>query len=174
MLMLLQVPPIAIGQPDSSGRSNSVEQFQSLNTTVLSVQRILEEYITYDLFKKIGYQKTLFDFGVVDQTARSKAFEIAEKMKNMMMTDEVITEFLESQGVVFSTDKLFKSPEELMGLSNGDVDPKMRGMLGNKSHDAAPSRERQSNDSLSKGNQKTMVRNSTFGGYPYTYEPRTD
>lgn len=172
ILMLLQVPPIAVGQPDSSGRSNSVEQFQALNTTVLAVQNVLEEYITYDLFKKIGYEKVLFDFGVVDQTARTKAFEIAEKMKNMMMTDEVIQEFLESQGIVFSTEKLFKDVEEIQALEGVAPDPQ-------KQYDNAPSRKRQdgsSNSTLSKANTQTMVRNAQdkFNSFPYVYEPRTE
>jgi len=176
MLMLLQVPPIAVGQPDSSGRSNSVEQFQALNTTILSVQRILEEQISFDLFKKVGFEKVMFDFGIVDQTARMKAFEIAEKMKNMMMTDEAITEFLESQGVVFQTDKLFKDPMELMGpMSNGNVPSNMRGSIGNKPMDSAPSRQRQdasSNSVRSKANESTLVRNAEdkYKQYPYVFE----
>jgi phage portal protein BeeE len=171
MLMLLQVPPIAVGQPDSSGRSNSVEQFQALNTTILSVQKILEEYFTYDLFKKIGYDKVVFDFGIVDQSARVKAFEIAEKMKTMMMTDEVIQEFLESQGIVFSTEKLFKDKEEILELSGKMLGPQ-------KQYDNAPSRQRQdasSNSTLSKANTQTMVKNSIedkYSKYPYVYEAK--
>jgi hypothetical protein len=192
ILMLLQVPPIAVGQPDASGRSNSVEQFNALNTTVLSIQRILEELFSYDLFPKIGYDKALFDFGVLDQTARMRTFEIAEKMKNMMMTDEAIQEFLESQGIVFNTKVLFKDPVEMAedmaeatgklsdteDMSNDDVAQGSEGMIGNKPHDSAPSRQRQDatgNSVRSKANEKSMVRNAevknvtNFGSYPYTF-----
>ena len=167
ILMLLQVPPIAIGLPDSSGRSNSVEQFQSLNTTILSLHKLLEEYLTYDLFPKIGYDKVVFDFGILDQTARLKAFEIAEKMKTMMFTDDAILEFLESQGVVFSTEEVFKDPMEILEQQTA--------ITAKQDNDGAPSRKRQganNNDTLSKANQSTMVRNAIdtdnkFAKYPY-------
>lgn len=174
MLMLLQVPPIAVGMPDASGRSNSVEQFQALNTTVLAIHKTLEEYFSYDLFKKIGFEKNIFDFGVVDQTSRTKAFDIAEKMKNMGMTDDVIIEFLESQGVVFSTTKIFKEVEELLKEQG-----KMEGPQ--EQYDNAPSRKRQDavgNSTLSKANTQTMVKNSIetekskFDKYPYIFEPK--
>ena len=172
ILMLLQVPPIAIGVPDSSGRSNSVEQYQALNTTVLNVQRILEEEFTYDLFPKIGFKDVEFSFGILDESARQRVFEMAEKMKNMMMTDEAITEFLESQGVVFETSKLFKDPEELAKLSNKDVAQGNEGMIGNKSQDSAPSREGQNKQDLSKASKKEKVMNaiSKYDKYPYVYE----
>lgn len=171
ILMLLQVPPIAIGLPDSSGRSNSVEQFQSLNTTILSLHRLLEEYFTYDLFPKIGYEKVVFDFGILDQGARLKAFEIAEKMKKMLFTDDAILEFLESQGIVFSTEEVFRDPideAEDMAEATGKKD-------SSEESEDAPTRQRQgknNNDTLSKANQSTMVRNSIdttskFSKYPY-------
>lgn len=173
ILMVLQVPPIAIGQPDSSGRSNSTEQYQGLNTTVLNVQRIMEDDITYDLFKKIHFDDNDFRFGVLDETTRQKTFEMAEIMKNMMMTDEAIKEFFESQGMVFETDKLFKDPAELMNMSNADVKQGNEGSIGNKSQDQAPSRKKQGNAQLSKANQREMIKNSNddkFENYPYKYE----
>jgi len=173
ILMLLQVPPIAIGQPDSSGRSNSVEQFQSLNTTVLNVQRILEDDLTYDLFPKIGFTDTEFRFGVLDESARKTAFEMAEIMKNMMMTDDAIKEFFQSQGIVFETSKLFKDPMEMANLTNKDVKQGSEGMIGNAGQGEAPSRKGQGNKQLSEANQKEMVKNAEdvkFNNYPYKYE----
>jgi hypothetical protein len=181
MLMLLQVPPIAIGQPDSSGRSNSVEQFNALNSTVLGIQRVLEENISYDLFPKIGFDKVLFDFGVLDQTARLKVFEIAEKMKTMLFTDEAIKEFLESQGIVFETKELFKDP-----VAEAGAMAMAQGLGKQEQADDAPSRKRQDatgNKELSKANQKTMVRNSfaeskvnthKFGSYPYAFTSKEE
>ena len=172
ILVLLQVPPIAVGKPDSSGRSNSVEQYQALNTRVLAIQRIIEEVNSYDLFPKIGYDSNDFVFGVLDESVRMHVFETAKIMKDMMMTDEAITEYLEAQGVVFDTSKLFKEPEELKGLSNEDVGLGNEASIGNKPHDNAPSREGQKGDSISKANQSVMVKNakSKYDEYPYVFE----
>ncbi|RLD77913.1 MAG: hypothetical protein DRJ15_12585, partial [Bacteroidetes bacterium] len=98
MLMLLQVPPIAVGVPDSSGRSNSVEQYQALNSTVLAIQKVLEDDFTYDLFPKIGFDNAIFEFGMLNESTRKSTLEMGQIMKNMMMTDKAITEFFESQG----------------------------------------------------------------------------
>lgn len=172
ILMLLQVPPIAVGMPDNSGRSNSNEQYQALNTTVHAMHILLEDVFTYDLFPKINFGKVIFDFGVVDQSTRLRTFEIAEKMKNMLFTDEAITEFLESQGVVFNTKTLFKEPPQ--DLSNSDVPQNMRGMIGNKPQSTAASKQTQDDVQVSKKNQQVMVKNSNdkFNQYPYTYEVR--
>jgi hypothetical protein len=172
ILVLLQVPPIAVGKPDSSGRSNSVEQYQALNTRVLAIQRIIEEVNSYDLFPKIGYESNDFVFGVLDESVRMHVFETAKIMKDMTMTDEAITEYLEAQGVVFETSKLFKEPEELAGLSNKDVGFGNEASIGNKSHDSAPSREGQKGDGISKANKSVMVKNadSKYDSYPYVFE----
>lgn len=170
IIILLQVPPIAVGLPDSSGRSNSVEQYQALNTRVLAIERILEEHFSYDLFPKVGYDDNDFVFGVLDESVRKGTLEIAKIMKDMMMTDEAITEYLESQGVVFETTKLFKEPEELMGMSNKDVGAGNEASIGNKPHGDAPSREGQKGNSISDANKSKMVKNSKFDAYPYVYD----
>jgi hypothetical protein len=182
ILMVLQVPPIAVGMPDSSGRSNSVEQYQALNTRTLSIQRLLEDVFTFDLFTKIGYDLNRFKFGVLDETARTKVFENVQIMKNSMFSDEAITEYLQSQGIVFSTDKIFKDPveeaekmQEAIGESNDTVGTGNEGSIGNKNKDLMPSRMRQNPNQISKANTKTMVRNSEislpdYSKFPYVIE----
>lgn len=179
ILILLQTPPISIGKADASGRSNSVEQYAGLNTRVHSIHKNLEDDITFDLFPKINFDKVSFRFGALDMGASDKIFNTVQVMKNSMFSDEAILEFLESQGVVFDVDKVFNKPEDLLpkesgdGLSNKSVGTGNEGMLGNKSADSAPSRQRQGNGQLSKANQSSMVRNS-FNNYPYTYEVLSD
>lgn len=172
IIILLQVPPIAIGLPDSSGRSNSVEQYQALNTRVLAIERIIEESHSYDLFPKIGYDNNDFIFGVLDESIRKSTFEIAKIMKDMMMTDEAITEYLETQGVVFDSKKLFKEPEDFADMSNKDVGAGNEASIGNKPHGNAPSREGQKGNSISDANKEVMVKNSKskFDNYPYVYD----
>jgi len=171
ILMLMQVPPIAIGMPETSGRSNSVEQFQSLNTRVYSIQRCIEDFITYNLFEQIGFQDSVFEFGVLDEAVRTKVFENVQLMRQAQFSDEAIVEYLESQGVVFETNKILKTPEELSVMSNKDLGTGNEGIKGNISADAAPSRARQNAQELSKANKKVMVKNSLpdYSHYPYQY-----
>ncbi len=172
ILMLLQVPPIAIGMPDSSGRSNSLEQYQALNTTVLAIQQILEDDFTYDLFPKIGFDKATFEFGVLDQTMRMKTLEMVEKMVNMRFSEDAIKEFMEAMDMTFETKELFKEDPVEMGMSNKDIGAGQEGQLGNTAQKEAPSRKAQGTGQIQKANQKEMVRNSKgkYEKYPYIYE----
>lgn len=173
ILMLMQVPPIAIGMPETSGRSNSVEQFQAMNTRVFSIQKCLEDFTTHDLFYRIGLDGYDFEFGVLDETTRTKVFENVQLMRQSQFSDEAIVEYLESQGVVFETDKVLKSPEELAAMSNKQLGTGNEGIKGNKSADAAQSRNRQNQQELSKANTKPMmVQNSLpdYTKYPYTFD----
>lgn len=188
IIMVIQTPPIAMGMPDSSGRSNSVEQNQSLGTRVLNIHTIVNEYITYDLFPKINFKKNEFLFKTLDETNRTRILENVQVMKNTMFTDEAITEYLEEQGMIFNTKELFKDPveeakkmqeafpdkeeeDEKGGMSNKDVGTGNEGSIGNKSADSAPSRQRNATSTISKKNTKTMVKNSkNYEGYPYSYE----
>ena len=182
IIMLIQTPPISMGMSDSSGRSNSVEQNSSLNTRVKSVHDVTSDYFTYDLFPKINFGKNDFLWGTLDDTDRTRILENVQIMKNSMFTDEAITEYLEVRGLTFETKKLFKDPaEEAKKMaesmptpegpdSNKDVKTGNEGSIGNKSADAAPSRQRQSTNTLSKANGKSMVKNSKYNEYPYNYE----
>ena len=99
ILILLQVPPISVGKPDNSGRSNSVEQGSSLSTRIKNVQYILEDLFSYDLFPKMGFEKNDFKFGSIDFGMTARVMETVQIMKNSMFTDEAITEFLTALGV---------------------------------------------------------------------------
>lgn len=184
ILQLMQVPPIAVGVPDSSGRSNSVEQNQSLNTRVKSLHRVLEDSFTYDLFPKINFAKNEFTFTVVDNVVMEQALSNIQLMRNAMFTEEAMKEYLDNLGITFTTETVFKDPVEMAeemkeatsedsedsGMSNKSVGTGNEGSIGNKSADSAPSRMRQTNQSVSKANRKQIITNSKFNGYPYNYE----
>lgn len=156
--MLLQVPPLAVGITDTSGRSDGAEQRQYLNTRIYNIQRILEDEITFDLFPKMGWGKVNFRFGVLDETVRTRVFETVQMMRNSMFTEEAIIEYLNSQGVVFETDKPLLSQEDIQQMSNKDLGTGNEGMKGNVSTDAAQSRKRQNEGDLSKKNQSVQVK----------------
>lgn len=175
ILMLMQVPPITMGKPDASGRSNSVEQDSALAVRIKSLQKQLEDDNTYELFPKIGFDGSEFKYGVIDINEKTRIFENVQLMRNAQFTEDAIKEYLESEGLSFQTKQLLKDPMEMqekmqekMGLGNKDVGTGNEGMLGNKSADAAPSRQRQPSGTAS---EATLVKNSNpadkFSKYPY-------
>jgi len=113
ILALLNVPPIAMGFPDMSGRSNSVEQFRSLNIRVNSFHEIIEDYVTYDLFPKIGFEKVELEFGAIDDMTLKSKMEVVTLMRNANFTNEAIEEWLNEQNIFFKTKKLFEEPMEM-------------------------------------------------------------
>lgn len=152
--ILLQVPPLALGMTDTSGRSDGAEQRQYLYTRVYAIQKLLEDEMTFDMFPKMGYEKVEFSFGVLDETVRTRIFETVQMMRNSQFTEEAIQEYLESQGAVFDTDKVLYSMDDIQQLSNKDLGTGNEGMKGNKSADAAQSRQRQNDEDLSKKNRE--------------------
>jgi hypothetical protein len=123
MLALLQVPPIAIGFPDQSGRSNSVEQNAALSTRIKSVHNILEDTITYELFPRMGNNKVYFEFGTLDNKSMKSIMETVKIMRDAGMTDEAVTEWLITENIIFKTNEIFKEPEP-MGMPGGEKDTK--------------------------------------------------
>lgn len=133
ILSLLQVPPIAIGKMDVSGRSNSVEAYSSLATTVYSIQQSIEDDITYDLFPKMGFEKCLFNFGVLDYVNEEKVFKIIDLMKKSGFSDEAITEWMNTQGLFFNTKTIFKEePVEMDAGTNPGFVKKSKGDLSKR------------------------------------------
>lgn len=152
---LLQVPDIAVGISDNGGRADGAEQREYLNTRVFNIHRLLEDDITFDLFPKIGFTKVEFVFGILDETVRTRVFENSMTMRNAMFTPEAILEYLDSQGVIFTSPKPLLSIEDAARMqSAAETQTGNEGSLGKKSADAAPSRARQNSQDVSKANRK--------------------
>jgi len=98
ILMLLQVPPITVGLPGDSNRSNSDAQERSLSTRVKSIQKVVGEALNYDLFPKIGYDKIELVFNSPDEKDITKILEEAERMKTIGFKIEIIEKYLEHEG----------------------------------------------------------------------------
>jgi hypothetical protein len=152
---LLQVPEIAAGISDSSGRNVGAEAREYINTRVFNIHSLLEDDITYDLLPKSGFDRVEFVFGIMDETVRTRIFETTMTMRNAQFTPEAILEYLADQGVVFETSKPLLSQEDIAAMSNKDLGTGNEGMAGKKSADAAPSRARQNGQDLSKANRQT-------------------
>lgn len=159
ILILLQVPPIAVGKADQSGRSNSVEQYTALDTRIRAIQVNLEELFTNDLLPKLGFSKVEFKFNTLDFKRMKELIDMAQVAKNAMFSEDAIRELMAKNGLEFETETLFDKPPEPV-LGNSKVGTGNEGSIGNKDKDQMPSRKRQDNSTISKKNQKVMVRNT--------------
>ena len=155
---LLQVPPISLGQPDSSNRSNSDTQEGSLYTRIMSIYRLVEDSFDFDLFPKIGMDKIEFTFNPPNRIALSRVIENAMKLKEMNAEDKSISEYLDFEG--FPVKIKFKKIEDMMPQgNNNDLDPSRRGKLDDESSKKIGSGEESStrqDQLVSKGNTDTF------------------
>jgi len=157
ILSLMQVPPLAVGKMDQSGRSNSTEAFGAMYSAIYAVQELLEEDCTYELFPKMGFDKVSFEFGIIDYINEERVFKIVTMMKQSQFKDEIIAEWLSSQGLQFNTMDIFNP---LMAQTPNGVQ---------KQDDTAPSRQRKASDAPNKSyatpttRQDQIVRNSWDG-----------
>jgi hypothetical protein len=154
LLALLQVPPIVMGFPDMSGRANSSEQQSSLNVRVNSIQQILEDYVTYELFPKMSYDKVMLEFGALDEKAMKQTMETLVMMKNAGFSNEAMTEWLREQDMFFETKKVFNEPEDMMmGMKEGGNDKNATGQS-----EGAPSRARKGEGEANKQKDQISTR----------------
>lgn len=161
-LNLLQVPPISVGLPDNSNRSNSDAQERALNTRIRSIQRNLEDTISYDFMPNLNFEKVTLKFNVIDDKALDSYLQMAERMKNMGFKEELIKDFLESKGFDLPEGDIFEAvdvnPETGMPLPKGS-DPQAAASFTKKSMDMMPSRQGKmpgtANKKIGSGEQST-------------------
>jgi hypothetical protein len=160
--ILLRVPPIDVGIPDSSGRSNADAQSNNFHTHVGALRKIVEDAVNFDLLPKINKSNNLLRFGPIDRFAEKQVYEVAQIMKSIGMKTEVIEEYLADKGIVFEEEELFEDPVEQAAQMadatnvaspdgsknprNKDMAPSRRGKgtgEGNKAQDEVTTREDQ-------------------------------
>jgi hypothetical protein len=110
-LVLLRVPPIDAGIPDSSGRSNADAQSNTMETSILSFKKNVEDFINFNLFPKINMGTYLLRFSPISRVAEKSAFEVAQIMQSLGMDKEVIQEYLTDKGILFSKKQIFTEPK---------------------------------------------------------------
>ena len=125
IFMLLRVPPIVVGLPDNSNRSNSDAQIKSFNIDNQSVRDIVQESFNDELFPKLGLSYAKFSWNPIDKRNEKDDVEIAERLINMGANKDRVEEFLRNTGLELPKGKLFTN----------DVPVK-------KSEDMFPSRQR--------------------------------
>jgi len=135
ILMLLQVPPVLMGKPDQSNRSNSDTQEISLFTRIVSIHRILEDSFEFDLFPKIGYEKIKLLFNPINKISTSRILENAERIRNIGADEKTIDAYLKIEGF----------PIEVKFKKEGEKET----IIEKKSEDMYPSRKRKLDDEIS-------------------------
>lgn len=131
ILIALRIPPSDAGIPDASGRSNADAQSNNLITHITSWKTVVADAVSHDLFPKIGKESHIMRFSPSDRFAEKQVFEVLQLMQSMMMTKDVMQEYLIDKGIIFDTDKWFEDPPEPT-MDAGSKNP--------RSKDTAPSR----------------------------------
>lgn len=111
MLMFLKVPPILMGLPDNSNRSNSDAQIRAMNLANESDRRLISYYFNNVLFPLIGITST-FSWNPIDKRDEREDIEIAEKLIAMGADPEVIEEYLRNAGLALPKGKKLFLPRE--------------------------------------------------------------
>ncbi len=111
IVILLRVPPIDIGIPDASGRSNADAQSNSFATHIQSFKQVITDGIN-EMFVKVNKGNNAIMFGPTDRFAEKMVFEVCLTMKQIGFTDSAIQEYLYDKGMVWSTTKMFETHED--------------------------------------------------------------
>lgn len=181
ILMLLQVPPITVGLPGDSNRSNSDAQERSISTRVKSVHQVVAEALNYDLFPKIGYDKIELVFNSPDEKDITKILEEAERMKTIGFKIEVVEKYLEHEGFPIEGKLIDKKMYESEGESKSDdMFPSRKGKLEGESNQKIGSGEAGStrkDQLVSKGKSTSfslVSKGGTFGKESTISESKTE
>lgn len=118
-LILLRIPPIDAGIPDASGRSSADAQANSVESTITSMKKTVQDYINFDLFPKINKSTFLIEFGPMNRFAFKQFIGVAKELRDIGMSDDAIEEYLKDSGIFFEAATLFKKVEDPMTAQFG-------------------------------------------------------
>jgi len=145
-LILLRVPPTDAGVRDASGRASSDSQSNNFTTSVVALRKLVEDYVNFDLFKKINKGNSLLRFAPADRFFEKKVFEGVQILKSIGFSNEGIREYLEDNGMYFGTEKLLEDIPDPNELLTQDTAPSRTGKgssEGNKKQETVSTREDQ-------------------------------
>jgi len=154
LLMLMQVPPVLLGDNNDTSKGIATEMRKQFNDYVKSIQRTVSRYEERELFPKLGAPSVALKWGEADATAHKEIMETVRSMRQAQMTSDAIEEYLEMRGMAFETDQVFKTDEQLARMNNKDLGTGNEGIKGNESADTAQSRERQSENDMQRQSQQ--------------------
>jgi hypothetical protein len=112
ILTLLRVPPIIAGIPDNSNRSNSeVQSRKAFDGRVISLQDVMEDEFTLELFPKIGWSNAEFEFAPIDKRAEKDDIEIAVALKNLGLDNDSLLQYIKDVGIQLREGATLESTE---------------------------------------------------------------
>lgn len=120
ILRALHVPPIVVGLPDNSNRSNSESQIKAFNIRLKMIQNAFADEINNELIPKLGFSGVKIQFNPVDKRSEKDDIEIAEKLVNMGLKKDAVEHFLKQSGIELPKGELFdkEQPEEVKKPDN--------------------------------------------------------
>ena len=108
--MITRIPPSWVGIRDGGGRGQSETETLSFLSRIKKLQQKIESAINKYLLPKLGYKNIKFKFHPVSMTDEKAVMEVAERMKNMLLEDEVILHYMTEKGIQIPVDAKFKEP----------------------------------------------------------------
>ena len=124
ILMLTKVPPIWLGIPDSSNRSNSEAQICSFESRVKSILKKVESEINKQLLGYMGYSRknVTFRFNAFSLSEEKNIIENAKNLKEIGLDLDSVLEYLKTKGVSLSNKaKIEEQKENLLKQNNTDL-----------------------------------------------------
>jgi len=112
IVIALRIPPVDVGIPESSGRSNADAQGNNLVTHIKGWKNVMSDSIN-ELFTKMVHGNNAFKYAPSDRFTEEMVLKNVQLMQSMNMSDEVMKEYLSDNGMFFTNEKLFKEVEEL-------------------------------------------------------------
>lgn len=115
ILMITKVPPIWMGIPDNSNRSNSEAQIRSFETRVKSIQNKIASAINGQLLPSIGAssKSAKFSFNPFSLLEEKAIVEIAEKLKTIGLDDDSILAYIKDKGMKIRVEAKIETPEPM-------------------------------------------------------------
>jgi hypothetical protein len=133
-LVLMRVPPIDAGIPDASGRSNADAQNNSFSAHLNSFKKVFEDVTNKELFPLLNKGNSIIRFAPNNRFEEAQIIDNLVKLRGIMVSEELIREYLQDRGMFFGTEKLFEEPVMEEGAMGGPQ----------KQADSAPSRQKSS------------------------------
>jgi len=101
ILMITKVPPIWIGIPDNSNRSNSEAQIRSFETRVKSIQNKIASAINKQLLPSLGFSKKSikFMFNPFSLMEEKSVLENAKVLKELGLDDDSLLTYVKEKGI---------------------------------------------------------------------------
>ncbi len=155
ILMAMQMPPIMVGLPDNSNRSNSEVQLRAFEGNIRALQRPITHKINNYLFKLLGFEQLTMEFKPIDKRGEDVDMNIAKGLKELGVKSEDVIDYLRSVGLQLPENLRIEEPKPMPMVEGQEPD---KPFMGKKTGAQAETRPEQLVGKSKKVN---------FNEYPY-------